>query len=245
MARETPVRRRRAECPGRRRLASRGDGRVHHAGSRYGSNASIDIFSVGSASGPHSSRPVEHHGVEPLRVLAGFRRGRCRETPDSRGRVRPRRHGRARSAAAGCGCRMNVPGAHTIARLEFRRRRRGAAEFAAHHDALDVVERELAVLERFCRAHRVAGSDFAGRDVALVDQQVFEPEQPFLVIRTGEIDVGRQCLPIEARGIDVERAGRAHRPHHRQHARFPFARETSARSASGSTLPKPSMPPMS
>ena len=30
-------------------------GRVHHAGSRYGSNASMDIFTVGSASGPHSS----------------------------------------------------------------------------------------------------------------------------------------------------------------------------------------------
>src|SRR4051794_13001873 len=30
---------------------------VHHAGSRYGSNASIETFTVGSASAPHSSRP--------------------------------------------------------------------------------------------------------------------------------------------------------------------------------------------
>src|SRR5882724_1222257 len=32
-------------------------GSVVHAGSRYGSNASMDIFTVGSASGPHSSVP--------------------------------------------------------------------------------------------------------------------------------------------------------------------------------------------
>src|SRR5580692_8125875 len=30
-------------------------GRVHHAASRYGSNASMDIFNVGSASAPQSS----------------------------------------------------------------------------------------------------------------------------------------------------------------------------------------------
>ena len=54
--------------------------------------------------------------------------------------------------------------------------------FAPDHDALDVSRRELAVLERLCRFHGVAGSDFRGRDVALVDQEVFEPEQPFPVI---------------------------------------------------------------
>src|SRR5205807_6563673 len=32
-------------------------GGVRHAGSRYGSNASIDIFTVGSASAPHNSVP--------------------------------------------------------------------------------------------------------------------------------------------------------------------------------------------
>ena len=53
----------------------------------------------------------------------------------------------------------------------------------------------------------------------------FEPEQPFPVIGTGEINVGRQRLAIEARSIDVERAGRAHRTHHRQHAAFPFGVE--------------------
>src|SRR5882757_6751705 len=31
--------------------------RVHHAASRYGSNASMDTLTVGSASGPHSSAP--------------------------------------------------------------------------------------------------------------------------------------------------------------------------------------------
>src|SRR3954463_5462960 len=35
---------------------ARGGG-VHHAASKYGSNASIDIFTVGSASTPHSSTP--------------------------------------------------------------------------------------------------------------------------------------------------------------------------------------------
>src|ERR1700676_899099 len=33
----------------------------------------------------------------------------------------------------------------------------------------------------------------------------------------------RQRLAIEARGIDVECAGRTHRTHHRQYPRFPFA----------------------
>src|ERR1700730_14503264 len=32
-------------------------GCIHHAASRYGSNASMDIFTVGSASGPHNSAP--------------------------------------------------------------------------------------------------------------------------------------------------------------------------------------------
>jgi hypothetical protein len=34
---------------------ARGGSGVHHAGSRYGSNASIEIFTVGSASAPHNS----------------------------------------------------------------------------------------------------------------------------------------------------------------------------------------------
>jgi hypothetical protein len=80
------------------------------------------------------------------------------------------------------GARMNVPGAHPIARLEFCRRGRRASELAAHHDALDIRESELAPLERFRGLHRVAGCDIGGCDIALVDQQVFETQQPFLVV---------------------------------------------------------------
>ena len=43
---------------------------------------------------------------------------------------------------------MDVLRAHAVARLEPRRRRRRAAERAAHHDALDVADGELAALER-------------------------------------------------------------------------------------------------
>ncbi len=60
----------------------------------------------------------------------------------------------------------------------------GAAEFAAHHHALDIDQRELAVLERFRRLHRVTRGDLLGGDEALVDQQVFETEKPLLVVRT-------------------------------------------------------------
>ena len=78
--------------------------------------------------------------------------------------------------------RMNVPGADAIARLELGRRGRRASEFAAHHDALDIIKGELAALERLGRFDRVTRGDFPGGDVALVDQQVFEPEQPFLIV---------------------------------------------------------------
>ena len=78
--------------------------------------------------------------------------------------------------------RMNVPGADAIARFELGRRGRRPSEFAAHHDALDIIKGELAVLERLGRFDRMTRSDFPGSDVALVDQQIFEPEQPFLII---------------------------------------------------------------
>src|SRR4051812_41266002 len=78
--------------------------------------------------------------------------------------------------------RMNVFRAHAITRRKFRRPGRRAPELAAHHDALDIVDFELAVLERLWRLHRVASSDVLGCDKTFGDQQVFEPEQPFFVI---------------------------------------------------------------
>ena len=44
----------------------------------------------------------------------------------------------------------------------------------------------------------VARSDIRGSDVSLVDQHILETEQPFLVIGTAEVNIGRQCLPIKA-----------------------------------------------
>src|ERR1700722_14213208 len=88
----------------------------------------------------------------------------------------------ARQPRVGLG--VDVFGAHPIARFEFCRPGRSTAELAAHHDALDIIELELAVLERLCRFYRMPRRDILGRDKTLVDQQVLEPEQPFLVIGT-------------------------------------------------------------
>src|SRR5258708_1931394 len=79
-------------------------------------------------------------------------------------------------------CGMNVLRADSIAWLELRRRGRSAPEFAAYHDTLDIIEGEPAPLERFRWAQRVTGGDFVGCNVALGEQQVFEPKQPLLVI---------------------------------------------------------------
>jgi hypothetical protein len=77
---------------------------------------------------------------------------------------------------------VNVLRADAIAGLEFRVGRRGAAEFAAHHHALDVRDGELAALERFRGLHGVARGDVLGGNEALVDQHVFEAEKPLLVV---------------------------------------------------------------
>ena len=91
-----------------------------HAGSRYGSNASIETFSVGSASAPHNSRAVEHDRVEPLRIvaLADARRvGKHVAAVDALDHAdlaaRVARQPRVRR-------RMDVLGAHAVARLEAR-----------------------------------------------------------------------------------------------------------------------------
>src|SRR5436189_126615 len=68
--------------------------------------------------------------------------------------------------------RMNVPGAHPITRLEPRWRGRRAPELAAHHDALDIGEGELAALERLRRLHRMSGGNVLGGDETLGDQHI-------------------------------------------------------------------------
>src|SRR5579872_2791163 len=67
----------------------------------------------------------------------------------------------------------------------------------------------------------MARRDFGSRDKAFVDQEVFKTVKPFLIVRTGKINVGRQHFPIKARGVDVEGTGRAHRAHHGEYAAFP------------------------
>src|SRR6516165_1335981 len=64
--------------------------------------------------------------------------------------------------------------------------------------------------------------DFVRADKALVDQEIFETEQPFLVVGAGEIDMRRQGLAIETGRVDVEGARSPQRAHHRQHAALPF-----------------------
>src|ERR1700753_4111094 len=88
---------------------------------------------------------------------------------------------------------MNILRAYTIAWLELGGRDGITAEIAAHHHALDVVDRERAALERLRRLARVSVRNFFGADIALVDEVVFQSEQPFLVIRAVEIDLGRQA----------------------------------------------------
>src|SRR3954469_19273072 len=114
---------------------------------------------------------VEDHGVEPLRVLARTRRRRIGkhvtavvafDYADMAARV---------AWQPGVCGGMNVPGAHAITWPELRRRRSRAVELAAHHDALDILNGELAAPERFARSCRTAGGDLVGGDVALVDQQ--------------------------------------------------------------------------
>ena len=91
----------------------------------------------------------------------------------------------------------------------------------------------------------MAGLDLVGIDEAALEQHVAQAEEPFLVIGRGEIDLRRQQFPREARHVDVPDAGRAHGAVHRQHAAFPRLVERRLVRFSTSTLPKPSMPPMS
>src|SRR6185437_1935413 len=157
----------------------------------------------------------------PLRILAGFVGRRIRKHLDTMVALDDAdmaAHVARQPCMRG---RMDVPGAHTIAGLELRGRLRIAPELAAHHDALDVGSGELAALQRLGRRRCVPFGDLILSDKALGDQHVLEPEQPLLVVGARQIDMRGQGLAVEARSIDVEGAGRAHGPHHRQHAAFP------------------------
>src|SRR4051794_40883099 len=68
----------------------------------------------------------------------------------------------------------------------------------------------------------MAGGDFLPGEIAFLDQHLLEPEKPFLVIGARQVHVRRQRLAIEARGVDVEGARRAHRAHHGENTRFPL-----------------------
>src|ERR1700746_3989576 len=111
---------------------------------------------------------------------------------------------------------MHVFGAHLVGRLELCWRWSLATELAADHDALDVIDRKLAALWRFCGFQCMSLDDFVRCEKTLVDEQVFETEQPFLVVGAGEIDMWWQGLAIEAGGVDVEGASRPQRAHQRQ-----------------------------
>src|SRR6185312_12063718 len=130
----------------------------------------------------------EYDGVEPLRVLAGLHRSRVRK--DVTAMIALHYADMAADVAwqPRVGRRVNVFRAHAIAGLEFRGGGSLAAELAAHHHALDINQRELAVLEQLWRLRRVPGSHFLGGDITLVDQQILETEKPFLVVGAGEIN---------------------------------------------------------
>ena len=191
-----------------------------YAGSRYGSNASIEIFEVGSASGPHSSRLVEHHRVEPLRIVALIGRDRVRI------HVAAVAHLDHADLVAGVARqprvrrRMDVLGAHPVARLELLRALRLAVERAARQPA--PTTSGVSLRGRFLPGRlRVAGLQFLRRGIAALGDVALHRQHPALVVGRAEIVERRQLLLREARMVDVPRARVAHGALHRQHAALP------------------------
>src|SRR4051812_36535063 len=68
----------------------------------------------------------------------------------------------------------------------------------------------------------MTGLDLVCTHKAGCDQHVLQAQEPFLVIGAAEIDRRWQHLAIEAGGIDVERALRAHSAYHGKHTAFPL-----------------------
>ena len=158
-----------------------------------------------------------------------------------------RRGDRARSAAAVC---ASWDGCSSRARVSPGAKRAGAcrrpSERAARHDAGDAGRREA------CR--RAAAEPDATRGPRRARPRSTRPRSarscssrklPALVVGAREVDPRRQGFPGEARHVDRPRACRARcarfiaitRPSHSSWKTGSFG--------SGSTFPKPSIPPMS
>src|SRR5262249_46396786 len=164
---------------------------------------------------------VEHNRIEPLRIFALVYGDRVGEDvaaahgfdhADAVARVA--RQARMRR-------RMNVLGAHSITRLEPRRRLRRPRVRAAR-DNIGHVARGQFAFERFARAQRVAGREFVRPDKAEFGKELFHAQFPLSVIGTGEIDSRRQALAGKPGLVDDPHAGVAHRAIERVKASFPI-----------------------
>src|SRR6266478_7764640 len=153
--------------------------------------------------------PGENHSVEPMRVLTLAVRDRVRKhvaTPDafddpgmSAGIARQ----------AGMAWRIDVAGAHAVAWLEFRRRRRRPVETAAG-EGFRCVHGGQHALDRLAGMEGPAGREFVTAEEAELHAQIFEAEGPFLVVAAAEIDRRRQRLAREPADIDGPQAKIAH-----------------------------------
>ena len=177
-------------------------GEIHHAGSRYGSNASIETFSVGSRPGP----TVLRLRIRRCRAIAGFRRRPSQlspETPGSRGQRSTTPTWPAHIARQpGMGGRMNVFRAHAIARLELRGRRAPLRPNLPRTMMRSTsLQRELPRFSGFAGSSRVAGGDFVRRRRSLGNQHRLSSRAAISGnMNCRDKSARRRRLAIEARG---------------------------------------------
>ena len=143
------------------------------------------------------------------------------------------------------GRRMDRLGAHPIADREAPARGRSRSVGPPRHERpLDVLRRQhRATGFARCSCWPLSISSATTRPRSTISR--LEAERARSRNSSCEIVVGRAVLARKARHVDVPAAGARHRERQRQGAALPTPHETPARSAPGSTGPKPSMPPMS
>src|ERR1700683_980598 len=117
--------------------------------------------------------------------------------------------------------RMDVLGAHAVARLETGLRVRGSREGPARQRVRDFGGRERA-RDLFPRAQGVSGFDLVGIGEAHFDDEFFQPYRPLLVVGRRQVEPRRQALNAVACLIDGPDAGVAHGAIEREGASLPL-----------------------
>src|SRR5215831_10658422 len=168
--------------------------------------------------------PIENHSVEPVRVFTlaiHHRVGKHMAAPDAFDDA-----GMSAGIAwqACMAWRIDVAGAHAVAWLEFRRRRRRPVETAAREEFRRVGCRERP-LHGPWGMESAAGSKLVIADKAELHAQIFQAQGPFLVVAAGEIDMRRQRLTREPPGVDGPQAEIAHGTIHGENAALPRSME--------------------